>query len=138
MGFAHPRRHAALSDDAGVPSYGSAGGQISDETRSGLTPAAAGTRSCGRRHCDSGRYPGRSYRNAPLAAGFPGYSSILENGTTDIREPVHGLGINLRPLELVAVVHINGFPLGVEIQGGGGGFAMAVAGLFGSTEGQVG
>src|ERR1035437_8240434 len=47
------------------------------------------------------------------------------------------LRINLRTLQRVAVVHVDGFPLRIEIESGCGGFAMAVSGLFGSSEGQV-
>src|ERR1019366_9110879 len=45
--------------------------------------------------------------------------------------------VDLRLLQLVGVIHVNGFPLGVGINGADAAFAMAVAGGFGPAEGQV-
>src|SRR5208282_1355102 len=50
--------------------------------------------------------------------------------------PPRGL-VDLGALELVGIVDVDGFPLGEEVEGGDGGFAMAVAGLLGSAEGEV-
>src|SRR5882762_4992182 len=46
--------------------------------------------------------------------------------------------VDLGALEFVGVVDVEGLPFGVEIDGGDGGFAVAVAGFLGATEGQVG
>ena len=43
-------------------------------------------------------------------------------------------GVNLRALQLVAVIDVDGLPLGIEIQRGGGGLAVAVARLLGAAE----
>src|SRR5258708_36258231 len=46
--------------------------------------------------------------------------------------------VDLGALEFVGVVDVEGFPFGVEVDGGDGGFAVAVAGFLGAAEGQVG
>src|SRR5882762_1915947 len=45
--------------------------------------------------------------------------------------------IYLCALELVGIVDVDGLPLGEKVDGGNGGFAMAVAGLLRAAEGQV-
>src|SRR5580704_1927691 len=45
--------------------------------------------------------------------------------------------INLGALEFVGVVDVDGFPLREEVDGGDGGFAVAVAGLLGAAEGEM-
>src|SRR6266851_9476251 len=45
--------------------------------------------------------------------------------------------IDLSALELVRIVDVDGLPFGEEIDGGNGGFAVAVAGLLRAAEGQV-
>jgi len=45
--------------------------------------------------------------------------------------------VDLGALELVGVVDVEGFPFGVEIDGGDCGFAVAVAGFLSAAEGQV-
>src|SRR6185312_3179875 len=46
-------------------------------------------------------------------------------------------GVNLGALEFVGVVDVDGFPGGVEVEGSGAAFAVAVAGLLDSAEGEV-
>src|SRR5215471_21356147 len=45
--------------------------------------------------------------------------------------------VDLRALELVGIVDVNRLPLGKEIDGGDGGFAMPVAGLLGPAKRQM-
>src|SRR5574341_2032052 len=45
--------------------------------------------------------------------------------------------IDLGPLELIRVIHVDGLPLGIEINGADAAFAVPVAGLLGAAEGQV-
>src|SRR6185437_6003785 len=46
-------------------------------------------------------------------------------------------GVNLGALEFVGVVDVDGFPGGVEVEGSGSAFAVAVAGLLDTAEGEV-
>ena len=46
-------------------------------------------------------------------------------------------GVDLRPLQLVGVIDVDGFPGGVEVERAGAAFAMAVAGLLDAAEGQM-
>src|SRR6185312_3922959 len=46
-------------------------------------------------------------------------------------------GVNLGALEFVGVVDVDGFPGGVEVEGSGAAFAVAVAGLLDSAEGEM-
>src|SRR5258708_33399479 len=46
--------------------------------------------------------------------------------------------VNLGALELVGIVDVNRLPFREEIDGGNGGFAVAVASLLRASEGQVG
>src|ERR1700740_1349276 len=45
--------------------------------------------------------------------------------------------VGLGALEFVGIVDVDGLPLGEEIDGGDGGFAVAIAGLLGATEGEL-
>src|SRR5215472_12978790 len=45
--------------------------------------------------------------------------------------------VDLRPLELVGIVDVNRLPLGEEIDGGNGGFAMPVAGMLRAAKWQM-
>src|SRR5882672_10949833 len=46
--------------------------------------------------------------------------------------------VDLGALEFVGIVDVQGLPFGIKIDGGDGGFAVAVAGFLGAAEGQVG
>src|SRR2546427_9907126 len=52
--------------------------------------------------------------------------------------PSVSIVVDLGALELVGIVDVNRLPFGEEIDSGNGRFAMAVAGLLGASEGQVG
>src|SRR5208337_3232862 len=45
--------------------------------------------------------------------------------------------IDLRLLQLVGVIHVHGFPLGVEVDRADAALAVSVAGGLGAAEGQV-
>src|SRR5712672_1433787 len=45
--------------------------------------------------------------------------------------------VDLGALEFVGIVDVDCFPFGEKIDGGNGGFAVAVAGLLGTAKGQV-
>src|SRR5215510_4656813 len=47
------------------------------------------------------------------------------------------LVVDLGALQLATEVDVDALPFGEEVEGGGAGFAMAVAGGFGAAEGQV-
>src|SRR5258706_515006 len=64
-------------------------------------------------------------------------SCVLEQLTNSLCTPPSVGVIDLRALEFVRVVDVESLPLGVEVDGSDGGFAMAVASLLGSAERQV-
>ena len=45
--------------------------------------------------------------------------------------------VDLSALEFVGIVDVDGFPFGEEIDGGDGGFTMAIAGLLGAAKGEM-
>src|SRR2546428_11385326 len=51
--------------------------------------------------------------------------------------PSVSIVVDLGALELVGIVDVDGLPLGKEIDGRNGGFAVAVAGLLRAAEGEV-
>src|SRR2546429_6292964 len=45
--------------------------------------------------------------------------------------------VDLGALELVGIIDVDGLPFGEEINGGDGGFAVAIAGLLSAAKGQM-